>query len=99
MVSRQNLSRAIIYLKHPMITAAFAVSVTYDGLRGMISGDVVSLAKFVEASEGVPRFDLEFNGRQFLRCVAAPESTKGVIPFSFESVIELDKPNSGSHTQ
>ena len=82
-----------------MITSAFAVTVSYDGLTGAIAGDVLALLKFLEASEGIPQFDLEFDSRQFVKCVITGKPALGIIPFSFESVILLDELESSPNTR
>jgi len=92
-----NLSRSIVYLKQPVMTSAFRVSVVRRGEnQGEIEGAEADLfAKFLGTSHGVPRFDLEFESNQYCRCVLGGELSSRPIPFAFDSLVEIEEPKSG----
>ncbi len=74
------------------MTAAFNVeTLVVDGQAGQIVGDDVErLAKFLRASDGVPQFDLEYDGRLFSKCRLGGHATSNSIPFSFDSILLLE---------
>lgn len=86
-----TLAKTIVFLKRPQISSAFEVTAVHRGLTGELRGDVEALSKFLDICEGVPQFDLEFDGHQFLKCVLGGRSTSNSIPFSFGSLVAIDE--------
>ena len=86
------MPNTVIYLKRPLMSAAFAVVITFvDGNDGQIDGpEVEKVAKFLRISEGVPQFDLEHDGRLFCACRLASSVWSDSIAFSFDSMVLVE---------
>ncbi|HYQ02078.1 MAG TPA: hypothetical protein VER96_25565 [Polyangiaceae bacterium] len=82
-------------MKRPQISSAFEVTVVHHGLTGELQGDVDALSKFLDISAGVPQFDLEFDGHQFLKCVVGAKTASNSLTFSFASLVAVDEIKSG----
>jgi len=86
------MAKTLVYLQRPQMSSAFEVSINVqDESSGRIEGrDLQGLAKFLSISEGVPQFDLEYDGRLFCKCRLASTSFVSAIQFSFESIASVD---------
>jgi len=87
-----TLAKTLVYLKRPQMSSVFEVTITVqDGSSGRLEGgDLVGVAKFLRVSDGVPQFDLEYDGCLFCRCRLATTTLVDSIPFSFESIVSVE---------
>ena len=85
--------RTIVYLAVPRITRSFAVEVkSEDAGSGELVGDEISaVAEFLRISSGIPRFDLESDGRVFRECRLSTMPSAGSVLFTFERVRAADE--------
>jgi hypothetical protein len=74
------------------MSSVFEVAISVqDGSSGRLEGgDLAGVAKFLRVSDGVPQFDLEYDGRLFCRCRLATTSMVDSIAFSFESIVSVE---------
>ena len=93
------MARTLVYLKRPQMSSVFEVTISVqDGSSGRLEGgELAGVAKFLRVSEGVPQFDLEYDGRLFCRCRLATTSLVDSIPFSYESIVSVDAFKSDPH--
>jgi len=68
------------------MTSMFEVSiVVIDSLNGRLEGpELQRVAKFLRISEGVPSFDLEYEGRVFRKCRLGAADGSASLAFSFQ---------------
>jgi hypothetical protein len=83
--------QSLVFLSRPKIAAAFSVAAVASDLHaGIIEGvDLERVAKFLLESDGLPQFDLEFDGRVFSQCRLAGDATSESISFRYDSTSSL----------
>ncbi len=84
--------KTLVYLLRPQMTSAFEVQVVMeDDMHGHVAGaDVDKVSKFLRISQGVPQFELEYDGRLYQRCRLRDTAPGDTLPFSYESSTLLD---------
>ncbi len=76
------------------MTAGFAVVVvaTSDQAGHIEGDDLERVAKFLRVSEGVPQFDLEYEGRLYAHCRLGGDAADNSIAFTCDSISRVEAP-------
>ncbi len=74
------------------MTSAFEVEVVLEGgVSGHVAGaELEKVAKFLRISQGVPQFELEYDGKLYQRCRLRAPAGGATLPFTYETSTVLE---------